>query len=347
MEIFTPQSVAVVFAVAVIGVWLFTEDANPLEIALGLAFGVFAFAFIALGSGLKKLRNHISQAKQPAAENAPSINVDNTAAIQVPLLSDAPKAPHAMREPSQTPWAVADYIINVRFNDAFSASVSVFNSQKITRRKIRAISPAAGILMKNIYGREGFNLPEYELSEGRTVEEAVMDTERIGIEFMENLLTKPAEYFQPEPAKGEDPKPAMADPESIARSVAILRGELADANTPTQRIQPAEPPANSEAVLQRRFKRKAIGVTVGIVTEMGMRKMLYKGGAMTFEAQIQRDDGEFVSFRGVRLNELFTEYGIKTGDRVEIESLGTTTSDTGDGEKRTRNEYKVKVLETA
>jgi hypothetical protein len=349
-----PKSIIVIlFVLAVAGTWLFTEDANPLEIALGLAFGLFALPFIALAEGFKYLRKSLTNSGSALPAQSPVTHPvatqaavpTNAVAPQIAVASIQP-APQAMQSAAGNPWVVSDYIVNVKFNDAFSASVSVFNSKKVAIRKLRAISPASAILMRNIYGREGFDLPDFQITNGRTVEDAVLETEQIGMKFIEDLLGKPASYFQATPTGSQLEDKTISDPETTARALAILRGELADEKTPAQRVQPSEPPAGADAAQQRRYKRKAIGITKGVVTEMGMRKMLFKGGASTFEATIHRDDGEFVSFRGVRLNELFQENGVKPGDKVEIEALGTTTVDVGD-EKRTRNEFKVKILEAA
>lgn len=261
---------------------------------------------------------------------------------------------------------LADFHVCVQFSDSFTASVSVHKKEKVVRRKIRAISESAGELMRTLYLRESFDLPDVRLENGVTYEDAILDTETVGMRFIEDLLSnKSPQYFRCVPpavvvgAGSNDVfKPALAaDPETTARSIAILRGDIAVAEgIRNDAVAKEAVPAMqaSAAQVQQKTKREARAFTVGRVIEFGMRKMMFNTDAQgkagnpgtTFEAMIECENGECVSLRGVRLEELFKEHQVILGDHVEVISLGRTRVTVGN-ETKARNEFELKVLQRA
>lgn len=260
---------------------------------------------------------------------------------------------------------IANYHASVIFSDDFSASIAVFKTTGLVRRKVRAISAAASMLMLELYTRDTFELPDLTLSDTVTLDKIVLDTEAIGIRFIEdllkkkdpkyfglsgNLLTPNTQLAEPQQSgSGEIVKqlpPDETKEQALARSLALLRGSMASVDQ-TVAIAPAE--MKTGVVVT---KRESKGTVVGRIQTMGMRDIPPtngKKGYATFEATLLQNDGQHVSFRGVRLNELFVENGVKEGDLVEIQSLGRTkVAATQEDERPTyRNEFLVKVLENA
>lgn len=246
--------------------------------------------------------------------------------------------------------SIADCHVNVVFNDSFTASVALHSREGLVRRKMRAVSEAAGTLMRDTYGRETWELPDFQLQGGLTIEDAILDTERLGVRFLKGLLsgTSPARD-----APTNTPVPASE--EAVGpRALAILRAD--DEGTRVTESQPAPPPA--EMTTTMRVRRAPGEVTRGIVVECGHRALIWQGGSRrngeqgtTFEAILEVEDGSTASFRGVRLQEQFAQHEVYVGDLVEITSLGRTKvdirGDKGTVERGMRNEFQVKVLERA
>lgn len=260
---------------------------------------------------------------------------------------------------------IASYHIAVVFSDDFSANISVFKRTGQVRRKVRAVSGASSVLMRQLYARDSFELPDLTLSDSLTVEKVLLDTEAIGIQFIEDLLAKKdPQYFAlqgkvlepntgtPSTVKADSGavvlklQPDETQEEQVARSAALLRGSMASADKPLT-IAPVDVKTSVSVT-----KREAKGIVTGTIQTMGLRDIpptSGKKGYATFEATLLQGDGLHVSFRGVRLNELFVENGVKVGDLVEIQSLGRTkvAAAEEDGRPTYRNEYLVKVLESA
>lgn len=306
-------------------------------------------------AGTNKVPTVAPLVDQPTGKLVPAtVNPDRQASLGV-----GPSKDHMLR-------TLADFHVCVQFSDSFTASVSVHKAEKVARRKLRAVSTAAGALMRTLYLRESFDLPDVKLENGVTYEDAILDTETIGMRFIEDLLSKKSpQYFRCAPpsvvvgAGSNDVfKPALVvDPETTARSLAILRGDIAVAEgIRNDAVAKEAAPAMqaSDAQVQQKIKRTARAFTVGRVIEFGMRKMMFNTDAQgkagnpgtTFEAMIECENAECVSLRGVRLEELFKEHQVSTGDHVEIISLGRTRVTIGN-ETKARNEFELKVLQRA
>jgi hypothetical protein len=306
-------------------------------------------------AGTNKVPTVAPLVDQPTGKLVPAtVNPDRQASLGV-----GPSKDHMLR-------TLADFHVCVQFSDSFTASVSVHKAEKVARRKLRAVSTAAGALMRTLYLRESFDLPDVKLENGVTYEDAILDTETVGMRFIEDLISKKSpQYFRCAPpsvvvgAGSNDLfKPALVvDPETTARSLAILRGDIAVAEgIRNDAVAKEAAPAMqaSDAQVQQKIKRTARAFTVGRVIEFGMRKMMFNTNAQgkagnpgtTFEAMIECENAECVSLRGVRLEELFKEHQVSTGDHVEIISLGRTRVTIGN-ETKARNEFELKVLQRA
>ncbi|ABD71963.1 hypothetical protein Rfer_4276 (plasmid) [Rhodoferax ferrireducens T118] len=357
-----------------------------IETIVGLLVAIVMGVFLAIGYAVKGLswvaKTAFSTESSPPGlpgtgdeEETTPTGGEHAKASPIPVdptipLAPAPANPSPERRiavgprTASTLRTVADFHVSVQFSDSFTASVSVYKNENMARRKIRAISPAAVELMRTLYLRESFDLPDVNLVNGVTYEDAVLDTESIGIKFIEDLLSsKGPRYFNlAPPAVVVGPgtkdvyKPApVADPEASARALAILRGELAGSEGAKHEAAVNEPAASSSHAtvkVEQKPKRPARAFTVGRVVEFGMRKMMFQSnggtgdGDAVFEALIDCE-GECTSLRGVRLQELFTENNVSTGDSVEIISLGRTRVTLAGGEQKFRNEFQLKVLERA
>jgi len=248
--------------------------------------------------------------------------------------------------------SIADYHVNVVFNDSFTASVALHSREGLVRRKMRAVSEAAGTLMRDTYGRETWDLSDYQLEGSLTLEDAILDTERLGVKFLKGLLSSTG----PSPENVPPNSPASAtDEATYSRANALLRAED-PAPSGSAKAAPATPPP--EVATTVRVRRGPGEVTRGIVVECGYRALIWQGGhrrsgqqGTTFEAILEVDDGSTASFRGVRLQEQFSQHDVHVGDLIEITSLGRTKvdirGDEGSVERGMRNEFQVRVLERA
>jgi len=247
--------------------------------------------------------------------------------------------------------SIADCHVNVVFNDSFTASVALHSQESLVRRKMRAVSEAAGDLMRDTYGRETWDLPDYRLTGSLTLEDAIVDTEKVGTAFLTALLVKEKATALSPPA----PANMSASQEAgAARALAILRSD--ESGTPESAPPTAAPP--EEVVTTMRVRRPPGEITRGVVIECGHRALLWQGRAKrngeqgtTFEAILEIEDGSTASFRGVRLQEQFAQHDVHIGDFIEVTSLGRTKVDIrgekGNVEQGMRNEFQVKVLERA
>lgn len=345
---------------------------NALETVVGMGIAIvvipFAAAFYVIKGLVWLTKQAFARSEQHGttstvdalatqSQTAPAIHVIDSAEVRAQtvlieqsLLAAEPRSTQHLR-------SVADFHITVQFSDSFTATVSVFKEEKVVRRKIRAISMAAGELMRTLYLRESFDLPDVKLENGRTYEDAVLDTETLGIRFIEDLLSpKAPQYFKIPPppvvvgvGSNDVSKSVQADPEATARALAILRGEAASSDGSIENAASTDTCAQSSHAtvrVEQKPARRARAITVGKLLEAGMRNMLFQTNntGPTFEALIECDDGEFTSLRGVRLQELFKENGIEVGDHIEVVSLGRTQVTIPGGESKFRNEYQVKVL---
>jgi hypothetical protein len=334
---------------------------DPIEFLIGLVVAVFmavgtAFWYAykstvwAAGKVVKLFRRSSSDLPPPTVNtllNRSLASTDDRAAMptQIPATLNSRVA---TRDESLVKGLqkIADRHVCIQFNACFSASVSLYRQDARASRKIRATSNAAGILMRSLYLRESFDLPDVSLENGVSFDDVVVDTETQGMRFIEDLLSNSgAGYFSETklPSRVTDSKDqqAPADMEATARALAILRGEMAAVQPGNLADSVAEVGKTEIQPAQQRSSRKPNGVTTGRVVEYGMRKLLFSSGGESFEATLECRGGDFVSFRGVRLQEKFVEHQVQIGDEVEIHSLGKTQV----GEKKSRNEYEVKVLE--
>lgn len=340
---------------------------NLFEMALGLIAAIVYGAFALVKWVLTGVARLLLRAVDPAPVVAPTpASTPQTSsaspALLVPAAAVMPAAPVAA---AATPRTIADFHVLVQFSDSFTASVSVHKAEQIVRRKMRAISEPAAQLMRSLYLKESFDLPDVKLGDGVTYEDAILNTESVGMRFIQELLSTkgPQEFVLPaQPvATGvgtPDPfKAPVVDPEQAARSLAMLRGEAA-AVANVAETAPSATPQSAPATVRvsgQGIKRTAKAFAVGRVLEFGYRVMQFQSGkdgstgreGKTFEAVIECDNGDCVSHRGVRLEELFKENGVKVGDRVEVVSLGRTRVTLADGEPKFRNEFNVRVLELA
>lgn len=270
-----------------------------------------------------------------------------TTAIGQVANATVPVGPSALR-------SVADKHVLVVFNDNFTASVSSHPAENLVRRKLRAIKAPAAELMKHLYLKEVFDLPDVELTPGVTFEQAVLDTEAIGKQFIEELLSaKEPQYFQFAPALAKSNAISTpVDPAEAARALALLRVAVhaAEDQSPAA-VVPAVPEGQTRVV---QSKRRTQEITTGVVADFGMKKMFFQSKIKTqpdkpgetFEVIIDLGNGEQAALRGVVLQEKFREQDVRVGDHVEIHSLGKTKV-TIDGETKNRNEFEVKILERA
>lgn len=261
-------------------------------------------------------------------------------------------------------FKIADFHVQIVFNNDFGGTVSVYGADNLVRRKIRAKSQAAATLMLNVYQSETFSLPDLQLTNELSTDMAIVQTEQDGIAFLEELLSpKDPSFFEAAnkrlPNTFDLPRPI--EPDSAVFALAVLRGEAVAPTEPAKemsRTTASSAEANNTAGgTISQAKRASKGSVTGKVVELGMRNSLFggwnKGGGQSgvrkeagqvFETTIEMYDGTKVSRRGVRLQELFAENEIRLGDMVEIEMLEGTQVNHGEN-RGMRNEYKLRVLE--
>lgn len=326
------------------------------------ALAIFAFCYdMAMKAGKSPARAPAQgQTCQPDPASNPAGGADN-GSFQPPFGGPVIEVPYV--GPSghgEESYDVADYYVSIIFNDSFTASVGIFEKHGIAKRRLRAIDSAAVKLMNKEHQGESYNFPDYRFSGPDGVENALQDTERLGVRFIEELLK-----LEPRPSKvlGEVCSAPLV-PSSVTngtRQATSSGGVEANVRQFGREPPPAPGAATSpppiKAAAEAKVSRTPVGTATGEVIDMGMRKLLKydsgqgndRGGANScFEAVLQCDDGETRSYRGVRLEEHFAEQGVQLHDRIEIQSLGRTlVSIHGEERGKYRNEFVVKVLQRA
>lgn len=327
---------------------------NAIEIVLGIVIGIP----VAIAMGIFQLvRGGFRLAAKAFASRETKAVLVQPAMVE-PASAPAPGATTSAAGQVVTATvsqlrSVADKHVSVVFNDNFTASVSYHPTEQLVRRRVRAIKAPAAELMKHLYMREVFDLPDVQMTEGVTFEQAVLDTETIGKKFIEELLSaKEPKFFAFAPA--DQAKSAPVDPAESARALAILRGAVHAADNKAAEPVNLTAPEPDTTVSVRPNARRTGTVTTGRVISFGMKKMMFQSKVKsepdrpgeTFEALIEMDDGEQAALRGVVLQEKFKEQDVRVDDYVEIHSLGQTQVTVGKESKK-RNEFEVKILARA
>lgn len=300
-----------------------------------------------------------------------------TAKPNEPVVPDVPQTPDGLLAPLPTTvdamerefkpiesvsdalLQVADFHVTVKFSDSFAATVSVHKSQKLVKRKMRAISTASATLLKSIWLKDSWDMGDIALNHETSFERALLQTEEEGIKMIRAIL----EVREPQYLSDLDmfrdryktgmpmpPVPAVFDAKATNLALAVLRADSAAPQAVTG-IQFTESPEQVNAVAKSTDRRKSEEIIEGTVTSAELRNMTFGAGAKpapVFEVTIQSADGELHSKRGIRLQELFVQHEVKVGDHIRVECLGKTKVDSqgsAPGQRpTTRNEFRLEKL---
>lgn len=241
---------------------------------------------------------------------------------------------------------VATQHMSIVFSSDFTCTLSVFRERGVAKRRMRAVTGAASSMMQQKYRRDHWDLPDFCFGDALNLEDAVLDTEKQGGAFLAELLRlePPAAPVEPIPTAFA-PSVSRDPEEATRRALAILQvasepliGKTADAHPVPIAKQSVRVGARTQGVVVEFGMRKVIATTVGSVVR--------EPEALTFELILQTGSGQ-VSFRGIRLQELFSENEVAIGDLLEITVLGKSEVQVGEGLKRKRNEYHMRVLQRA